>query len=242
MTQQEKDEFNQRRRTQLQKDNKGRIRWAVIIPAIGLVLTVILGAVGKAKQGDIAATTVLDDMSVAEFIDDTNNGAAIYTGTATAVDPVTVKGEDGAYIMIRRKVEQEQKIYNEEEDKYEYEEETISDRSASCEEIEIDDAVVSYDDFHSLPREEEVYTEGADNNRMKTTYTYIPESVDGTFFIKVKDGEISSVEYYKSEDVSKESSAGFGLAIVLIWLTVIVIEIILIVKIVKMNKAIKAIQ
>ena len=138
--------------------------------------------------------------------------------------------------------EQEQKIYNEEEDKYEYEEETISDRSASCEEIEIDDAVVSYDDFHSLPREEEVYTEGADNNRMKTTYTYIPESVDGTFFIKVKDGEISSVEYYKSEDVSKESSAGFGLAIVLIWLTVIVIEIILIVKIVKMNKAIKAIQ
>lgn len=240
MTQQEKDEFNQRRKAQLQKDNKGRIIGIVVTAVIGLVLTVILGAVGKAKQGDIAAATVLDDMSVADFVDDTGNGAAIYTGTVTAVEPVTVKGEDGAYIMIRRKVEQEQKIYNEEEDKYEYEEETISDRSASCEEIEIDDAVVSYDDFHSLPREEEVYTEGADNNRMKTTYTYIPESVDGTFFIKIKDGEISSVEYYKSEDVSKESSAGFGLAIVLIWIAVIVIEIILIVKIIKMRDVVKS--
>ncbi len=240
MTQQEKDEFNQRRKAQLQKDNKGRIIGAVITAVIGLALTVILGAVGKAKQGEIASASVLDDMSVAEFVDDTDNGAAIYIGTVTAVDPVTVKGEDGAYIMIRRKVEQERKIYNEEEDKYEYEEETLSDRSASCEEIEIDDAVVSYDDFHSLPREEEVYTEGADNNRMKTTYTYIPESVDGTFFIKVKDGEISSVEYYRSEDVSKESSAGFGLAIVLIWIAVIVIEIILIVKIVKMRNTVKS--
>ena len=137
-------------------------------------------------------------MSVAEFVDDTDNGAAIYTGAVTAVDPVTVKGEDGAYIMIRRKVEQERKIYNEEEDKYEYEDETLYDRSATCEKIDIDGVIASYDDFHSLPRKEEVYTEGAKDDQRKTTYTYIPESVDGTFFIKVEDGEISSVEYYRS--------------------------------------------
>ena len=53
MTQQEKDEFNQRRKAQLQKDNKGRIIGAVITAVIGLALTVILGVVGKAKQGDI---------------------------------------------------------------------------------------------------------------------------------------------------------------------------------------------
>ena len=240
MTQQEKDEFNQRRKAQLQKDNKGRIIGAVITAVIGLALTVILGAVGKAKQGEIASASVLDDMSVAEFVDDTDNGAAIYTGTVTAVDPVTVKGEDGAYIMIRRKVEQERKIYDEEEDKYEYEYETLSDRSATCEKIDIDEVIASYDDFHSLPRKEEVYTEGAKDDQRKTTYTYIPESVDGTFFIKVEDGEISSVEYYRSEDVSKESSAGFGLAIVLIWIAVIVIEIILIVKIVKMRNTVKS--
>ena len=36
MTQQEKDEFNQRRKAQLQKDNKGRIIGAVITAVIGL--------------------------------------------------------------------------------------------------------------------------------------------------------------------------------------------------------------
>lgn len=242
MTQQEKDEFNQRRQERLKKDNKGRIKWAIIIAAIGLVLTIIMGAAGKAKQGDIESATVLKDMSLEEFISENDNGAAIYTGAIYAVDPVTLKGESGSYIMFRRKVEQKTKEYNEDEDKYEYDTQTLSDRSKNCEKVEIDGVEVDYDDLHSIPKEEERFTDGADSNQMQTTYTYISDGLEGTFFIKVKDGKVSSAEYFSSEDVSAQSKAGFGMVIVMIWLIVIVAEIVFVVKFIKTNKIIKTVQ
>ena len=239
MTQQEKDEMNSRRMERLAKERKSKIIWAIVLPVIAIVLTLIIGAVGAAKQGDIADATVLDDMTIGDFLDKEGSGAAIYTGTASAVDPVTLKDEDGEYIMIRKRVEQIQKVRNEEDDKYEEETTELYDSSEHCEEIELDDMIIVYDVFHSLPKETERYSEGPDTNEFRTEYTYIPASVDGTFYIKCSNGDVDSIDYYESEDVGQQSKSRFGLAIVLIWLAVIIIDVIMIVKIVKLGGILK---
>ncbi len=239
MTQQEKDEMNRRRTERMAKDNKGRIIAAAVVPVIGIAISLAVGFAGKSKQDDISSATVLSGQSVGQFIEENDNGSAIYTGTVTAVDPAGIRGESGDYIYIHRKIENEQKIYNDETGKYDTEKYTISDDSDSCDEITIDDVSASYNCFHSLPTYSEEHKDGADSNLMKTSYSYTPASVPGTFFIKVKNGEISSVDYYKSADVAGESRKGFGLAKVLIWLIIIVIEILLIVKIIKTGKIVK---
>ena len=239
MTQQEKDEFNKRHFDRIANEKKSKTIWAIVIPVIGIIITVLIGFAEKSKQGDIASATVLDSQSVGDFLGENQNGGAIYTGTISAVDSASIRGEDGDYIYIHRKVENEREIYNEETEKYERETTTYSDDSDHCDEIMIDDVVAKYSVFHSLPQYSENHSDGAKSNKMITTYTYTPSSVEGTFFIKCKDGEISSAEYYKSADVAGESQKGFGVAKVLIWLAIIAIEIYLIVKIISAAKILK---
>lgn len=236
MTQQEKDEFNKRHFDNISKGRKSKIVCAIVFPLVGIIITVLIGFAQKSRQSDIASATVLDSQSVGDFIDENENGTAIYTGAIYALDPVSVRGEREEYIEIRRKVEREEKIYNEETDKYETETTTMSNDSAHCDEIEIDDAIAGYRAFHSLPTETETYSEGANSNKIKTTYSYVPAKVEGTFLIKVKNGEISSADYYASTDVEGESRKGFGIVTVLIWLAIIALEIYLIVKIVSATK------
>lgn len=239
MTQQEKDEMNSRRMERLAKERKNKIVWVIVLPVAAFVISLIIGAAGMSKQSEIADATVLDGMTLGDFLEKEGNGNVIYTGTAVASDPVTVKGEDGEYIMIRKKVEQIQKVRNEQEDKYEEETTEISDRSAHCEDIELDDMIIVYDAFHSLPTTTEHYSEGPDNNEFRTEYTYIPASISGTFYIKCSNGDVDSIDYYESEDVGGQSKSRFGLALVLIWLAVITIDIVMIVKIVKLGKVLK---
>jgi len=240
MTQQEKDEMNRRRIDNLAKERKSKIILAIALPVAAIVLTLIIGAIGAKKQGDIADATVLDNMTIGDFLDSEGSGAAIYTGTARAVDPVTDKDEGGEYIKIRRRVEQIQRVRNEKEDKYEEETTELSDRSAHCEEIELDDMIIVYDVFHSLPEVTKSNSEGPESNEFRTEYTYIPSIVEGTFYIKCSNGDVDSIDYYESEDVGQQSKSRFGLVIVLIWLAVIVIEVIAIVRIVKLGGIVKA--
>lgn len=239
MTQQEKDEFNKRHLDKMTKERKSKIICAAVLPVIAIVITILIGFAEKSKQGDIASAKVLDSMSVGEFLEDNENGTAIYTGQIRAVDPVSVKGIDGEYMMISVKIEQEQKYYDDEAEKYVTDTTTLRNDYDNCDEVEIDDVVASYSVFHSLPQNNKTHSEGANSNKRKTTVTSISRIVEGTFLLKCKNGEISSAEYYKSTDVAGESQKGFTIAKVLIWLLIAAIEIYMIVKLVSVSKAIK---
>ncbi len=239
MTQQEKDEFNRRHNEGLAKGRKTKVILAVVIPVVGIILTVLIGFAQKSKASDLASATVLDSQSISEFLNENPDGSAIYTGTISAVRPVSVRGEDGEYIMISRKIERETKEYDEESQKYVRDTQTISDDSDHCDEIEIDDITLPYSKFSDLPRSSDTYSDGADSNKIKTTYSYIPASIDGTFFLKCKGGDVDSAEYYASRDVAGESQKGFGAATAFMWLAIIVIEIVLIVKIISVSKILK---
>ena len=203
------------------------------------MLTLLLNAMGNSRQTELGSATKLDSMSVGEFLAQNENGSAIYTGTIKAVDPVSIRQESGEYISLHRKVEQVEKIYDKEKDKYETDTKTISDKRGNCDEIEIDGVVVRYSSFHDLPSYEQTDSEGADSNLRKTTFSYTPASVDGTFFLKCKNGEVYSVQYFKSEDIAGESKKAFDIARIIIWAVIIVIEIYLIYDIIKTSKAIK---
>ena len=239
MTQEEKDQMNQKRMERLKKENKSRIKYAIILPVAGLILSGVIGFIGSGKQSEIKSATVLEDMSVGDFINDNAEGAAIYTGTIRAVDPVRLKGDDQNYILMGRQIEQEEKVYDDNGEDYKLETTPVSNKSKHCEEIQIDDVAVDYDLFHSLPKEEESDRQGNGDSRMITTYTYITDGVEGTYFIKCKDNKITSVEYYSGEDVAAQSSSMFGLVIVIIWLIVIAADIYLIVKYFSLKKVIK---
>ena len=98
-----------------------------------------------------------------------------------------------------------------------------------------------YRSFHGLPLYEDTQSEGADSNLRKTTFSYIPASVDGTFFLKCKNGEVNSVQYFESEDIAGESKKAFDMARIIIWAVIVAIEIYLVYSIIKTSKAIKLI-
>ena len=182
---------------------------------------------------------MLESKSIGDFLAENGNGAAIYSGTIRAVDPVSIRQESGEYIMASRKVEQEETTYDKEKDKYETDTRTISDDYDYCHEIEIDDVTLPYKKFHSLPEYTNTSSEGARNNLRKTTFSYTPSSLEGTFFLKCRNGGVASVQYYDSPDVAGENRKGFSMARLLICIAVIVIEAVIICSIVKTSKAIK---
>lgn len=239
MTQEEKDRMNQKRMERLGKENRSRLTAAIVLPVIGLILTVILGFVASRRQTEIGAATVLEDMSVGEFIEENDEGAAIYTGAIYATDPVKIKGDDNEYILMRRVVEQEEKVYGDNDDDYKLETTVVSDKSKHSDEIQIDDVIVDYDAFHSLPKKEETDSAGSGDVRNITKYTFIYDGLEGTYFIKCKGGKITSVEYFSGEDVAGQSSAMFGLAIVILWLIILAADIFLLVKFFSIKKVIK---
>ncbi len=234
MTQEEKDKLNQKRMDRLKDDNKGRIKAAIIIPVIAIVVSVIIFAVGKSKDSDIQSATVLNGMSVSSFVSGSPDGFAIYTGKASAVEPERLYDSDKGYIMVKREVTEVEKVYDKEKDKYDNVEKTLNTESLHCREIALDDVTVPYDVFHTLPSKHEVENEG---NR-KYTYDYIPESVEGTYFIKCKGGKITSVEYYSGENVALQNSSVFVAILVIIWVIVIVAEVLLIKKILAIKKVV----
>ena len=241
MTKEEKTEMYRKNQEKHIKNRKSKIIALAVVPVVGVVLLLALNAAGKSRQSEIASATVLDSESVGQYLAQNSTGSAIYTGTIKAEDPVTLSEEGGEYIMFRRKVEQEQKIYDKENDKYETETRTISDDSDSCKRIKIDDVVAPYSAFHDLPVFGDDHSDGAASNQIKTSFSYVPAMVDGTYFLKCENGEVSSVRYYKSADVAGESERGFSIAKAIIWIFIIVIEIYLVFDIIKTTKIIKTI-
>ncbi len=242
MTKEEKNEMYRKNKEKKVKSRKSKIIALIVVPVIGVAVTFLLGTLGQNRQNEIASATVLDSMSIGEFLEKNDNGSAIYTGTIRAVDPVSIREESGEYIMLQRKVEREEKIYNKEADKYEKETRTISNDNDNCSEIEIDDVTVPYRSFRDLPTSTNTYKEGPDSNLTRTTFSYIPSSLDGTFFLKCDNGKVSSAQYYASEDIAGESKRGFGMAKVFIWLVIIVIEAVIVLNLRNTSKAIKNIE
>ena len=242
MTKEEKNETYRKNQQKQIKSRSSKIIFLIVVPVIGVLISLLLGTIGKNVQNEIASATVLGSMSISDFIEKNENGSAIYTGTIKAVDPVSSMAEDGEYIDLKRKVEKEEKVYDEKADKYETNTRTISDERDNCSEIEIDGVVVPYSAFHDLPSYSKNTSEGAAGNLTKTTFSYTPSQVDGTFFLKCENGKISSARYYETADVAGESKKGFGMAKIIIWIIVIVIEIILVFGIIRSSKAIKNIE
>lgn len=241
MTKEEKIEMNRKRQEKFIKQRKNRIIALIVVPVAGVALTLALGFAGNSRQNELKSATVLDTTSVGEFLKQNDNDKAIYTGKIKAVDPVSIKEESGEYIQLHRTVERVEEVYDEEKDKYETKTKTISNDSANCDEIEIDDVVVKYSAFHGLPLYGETKTEGAKSNQLQTEFSYVPAELEGTFFLKCKNGEVSSAEYFKSTDVAGESSKAFSLARIIMWAIIIAIVIYLVYDIIKTSKTIKII-
>ncbi len=237
-----KEEKNEMYRKNLQKHIKGRktkIISLIVLPVAGVVITLLLSGAGKAKQNEIAEATVLGSMPVGEFLEDNESGSAIYTGKIEAIDPAISLDESGEYISYHHKVVREVTIREKDSDKIETETTTISDDSDSCSKIKMDDVVVPYKCFHSLPLYSTTKAEGAASNQLVTTFSYTPSKVEGTFLLKCKNGEVTSAQYYESADVAGEINRGFGMARTIIWILIVAIEIFLVVDIIKTTKTIK---
>ena len=239
MTKEEKNEMYIKNRDKQIKSRKSKIISLAVVPVAGLVLTLILGAVGSSRQSELESATVLDRMTISEFLGENPNGSAVYTGQIKAVDPAISLEEGGEYIEYRRTVEQVVKIYDEEKDKYDTQTTTVSNDSDSCSKIEISDVVVRHNSFHGLPTYGDTRSEGADSNQFKTDFSYVPARLEGTFYIKCKDGEVSSVQYFESSDISGESQRGFATARIIIWILIAGIEIFLVYDVIKTSKIIK---
>lgn len=239
MTKEEKLEKYSKNREKHIKNRKAQIIAMIIVPVIGIVITLIVNFAGNSRQAEIEAAAVLDSMSVGEFAGQNANGTAIYTGTVSAVDPVSTRRKNGDYIYYHHKVEQVTKVYHKESDKYDTSTMTLSDESDTCREIAIDDVILPYAAFKNLPVYGETSNEGADNNYEKTTFSYTPYSVDGSFFLKCKDGKVSSASYYASSDVAGESRKIYNSARIIMWAAIIVIEICLVISVINTSKAIK---
>ena len=221
MTTEEKNEFYNRTLQRNIKSRKSMIIALAVLPVVGVAITLLLGGIGKSVESEIAEATVLDSMSIGEFLEQNETGAAIYTGGIKAVDPVACEYEDGEYIYFDRKVEQETKIYDKKADEYQTETTLISSDGDYSGEIAIDDVVLPYDVFHGLPVKTRTSTEGAKSNLYKTTFRYTPRIVDGTFYLKCKNNEVNSARYYESADVAGEVGSGFGTARVIMWILII---------------------
>lgn len=240
MTKEEKNEMYMKNQKKQINKRKSRFVSLIALPVIGVAITLFLGVLGDTRQNELASATVLDSMSVGEFLEKNGNGSCIYTGTIKAVDPVSSMEESGEFIEYRRKVERIEKITD--KDKTETKSSIISDDSASCDEIEIDDVIVKHRAFKDLPSYGKTDSEGPDSNIVKTDFSYVPSSVEGTFFLKCKDGEVSSALYFKSQDVAGESRKAFDLGRVLLWIIVIGLEIYFVVDLIKINKIIKNLE
>ena len=241
MTKEEKNEMYRKNREKQIKSRKSKIIALIVLPLVGVALTLLLGALGKSRQTELESATVLDGVSIGEFLAQNGNGTAVYTGTIKAVDPAVSSDEGGEYIKYRRTVEQVEKIRDEENDKYDTVTTTLSDDMDHCSEIKIDDVIVDYSAFHELPSYADTKTEGASSNQFKTEFSYTPAQVDGTFYLKCKDGKVSSAQYFASDDIAGENKSSFNLARIIIWLLVIAIDIFLVVDVIKTTKAIKLI-
>ena len=244
MTTEEKNEMYRRNQQKQIKGRKTNIIAVIVLLVAGVAITLLLNFISNMRQSEIAEATVLDSMPISEFLAQNETGSAIYTGEIKAVNPVVSKEEGGEFISFMRKAEREEKIYNEKEKKYETKTTALPRESEDdfCQDIEIDDVVVPYKYYHDLPSYSKTDYEGADSNRIKTTFSYTPSHLEGTFFLKCKNGEVSSAQYYGSEDVAGESKKGFNIARAIIWIIIIGIEIYLILGIVRSSKAIKNIE
>ena len=242
MTKEDKIQMYRKNQEKQIKSRKSKIIALIIVPVIGAALTLLIGTIGNNRQNEIASATVLENRSVGDFLGQNDSASAIYTGTVKAVDPVSIIEEHGEYISLHRKVEREEKIYDKDSDKYDTKTKVISDDNDHCSEIEMDDVVIPYSFFHNLPSFSDTRSEGAASNLTKTTFTYTPSEIEGTFFLQCEKGKVTSAQYYGSEDVAGESKRGFVIAKVIIWIIIIGIVIYLILGIMRASEAIKNIE
>ena len=210
-----------------------RIIIVIVLFLLGVAATAGLRTFNKMETKDIeSATKISGGMTVGSFLNQKEGDRAIYTGSISATDPVSLKGENGQYIKIKLDHERKERVYNNDEDKWETTRRTISKESEKCKELLLDDVKVPYSKVHSLPEEQETERSGDD----EYIYTYTPAVVDGTFYIKCKDGDIESVKYFESVDVAGETSKTNTVAIVCVWLILIIISAVIIVTGVKGKK------
>nr|WP_316617984.1 hypothetical protein [uncultured Ruminococcus sp.] len=214
-----------------------KILVVIVLFLLGMASTAGMRAFNKRETADIdSATKISGGMTVGSFLKGQEGERAIYTGSISAVDPVTVEDAKDKYIKIRLEVEREEEVYNEDKDKYETTRETVSIEEHDCEELLLDDVNVPFSKVHELPKEHETEKSGDKTYE----YTYTPSVVEGTFYIKSKKGEIESVKYYKSVDVAGENNKTNIMAIVCIWLILILIGAVIIATDVKGRKRAKA--
>ncbi len=203
----------------------------------GVAATAGLRTFNSKETKDIEnATKISGGMTVGSFLKDGQGDRAIYTGSISAVDPVSVKGENEKYIKVKLEIEREEEVYNEDKDKWETTKETVSKESDKCKDLLLDDVNVPLSKVHELPEEHETEKSG----EKIYEYTYTPAVVEGTFYISSKDGKIESVKYFKSVDVAGETNKTNILAIGCIWRVLIVIALVIIVTDVKGRKLKKA--
>lgn len=209
----------------------------ILMLLAGVGATAGMNALNNRETQEIeGATKISGGMTVGGFLKDNQGDRAIYTGSISAVDPVSVNGEKEKYIKVKLEVEREEEVYNEDKDKWETTKETVYKETEKCKDLLLDDVNVPLSKVHELPEEHNEEKSGDKTYE----YTYIPSVVEGTFYIKCKDGEIDSVKYYKSVDVAGENKKSNLLAIVFIWLILIVIGAVIIATDVKGRKRAKA--
>ncbi|MCR5687614.1 MAG: hypothetical protein K6G58_06295 [Lachnospiraceae bacterium] len=242
MTIEEKNEMYSKTVQKHIKGRKSKTIALIVLPCVGVAISLLLSGAGKIKQTEISEATVLDSMSIGEFLEQNANGSAIYTGDIKAVDPAICSEESGEYISFHHTIKQEITIYDEKSEKYETETTTISDESDSCPKIEIDNIIVPTGRFHDLPVYSKTRSEGAASNQFKTNFSYTPAHLEGTFFLKCKNGEVASVRYYESADVAGEINNRFSIARVIMWIFIIGIEVFLVIDIIKTSKTIKIVE
>lgn len=218
------------------------IRKIIIIIAlflVGVASTAGMREWNKRQTKEIeSAVKISSGMTVGGFLSRKDGDRAIYTGSISAVDAVSLPDRDETYIKIEYEHEREERIYNEDEDRWEQTTETVSSRTEECKELLLDDVNIPYSKVSGLPKEHKTETSGDDIYK----YTYIPSVVDGTFYIQSKDGKIELVTYYQSENVAAENEKTNNGAIGFIWLIIIVIVVIIIVMDAKKRKREKAIE
>ena len=188
--------------------------------SVGIVGTIILAKNGTESVKKLkSAREINESLSLNDFLEQRDGDYAYYIGDIKAEFPVTMNGLDKRCIYIHKEVERKYETYDDESDSWKTDWQTVDTQTEQCKYIILDNTLVERSKFKSLP----TYSNSERQGDYKTTYTYTEDTVKGAFFIESKNGAVSSVKYYKSNDIEKEMQSGTMISIITLWIVVIII-------------------